>query len=172
MVKIAISGLTGTGKTTTAERIAGELDIPHICFSMKEEARARGISIVDLQSIAAEDDNIDKEFDRRQGEEMERHSSFITSTWLGPWFANADLNVWLYAEDSVRARRVAERDGLSYEEAFKMMIVKDKQNNERYLKLYGINIADINKFHVCINTSNMPVEKVCSVVTSVLGIMR
>jgi cytidylate kinase len=170
-MKISISGLTGVGKTTTAEHISKILGIPQIAFSMKDEAKARGMTIVELQNIAAVDKNLDLDFDKRQIEEMKKHPDFVTSTWLGPWFANADINVWLYASDEIRAQRVAKRDGLDYENAVNMMRMKDAQNKERYLKLYNINIADVNKFHVCVNTGILPPEQVARVVLESYKIM-
>ncbi|MEM0437806.1 MAG: cytidylate kinase family protein [Candidatus Micrarchaeia archaeon] len=167
-VKVCISGLTGSGKTTAAEHLAKLLGVPHIAFSMKDEAKARGISIVELQEIAARDSRIDLEFDKRQEEEMKKHQSFVTSTWLGAWIADADLNVWLYADDEVRARRVAGRDGMPVEEARKMMLKKDAQNVERYLKLYGINIADTGKFHLCINSGLLPPDKIAAMIARCL----
>ncbi len=171
-MKIAISGLTGVGKTTTADHVSRLLGIPHISFSMKEEARKRGMSILELQEIAKQDSKLDLEFDRVQVEEMKMHEDFVTSTWLGPWFANADINVWLYAEDSIRAKRVAERDALTYDDASNLMLLKDAGNKERYSKLYNIDITNTNKFHICINTGMMGPERVAQIIINALEVMK
>ncbi|MGB9635091.1 MAG: (d)CMP kinase [Candidatus Micrarchaeia archaeon] len=163
-MRISIAGFTGAGKTTVAELLSKRLNVPHICFSFKDEARLRGMSLMELQILAAQNKRIDIEFDERQRERMNQCKDFVTSTWLGPWFANADLNVWLYAEDGVRAERVAKRDGISTEEALKNIRLRDQQNKERYLKLYNIKIGDINKFDICINTEKYLPNNICDII--------
>ncbi len=163
-MKISICGLTGVGKTTAASYVARMLNIPHISFSFKEEAKLRGITLSELQKLAEQNKNIDLEFDDRQKGEIKKHDSFVTSTWLGPWFADADLNVWLYAEDSIRAERVAKRDGVSYEDALKSMMRRDAQNKKRYLEVYNINIMDLNKFHICINSGEFEPKQIAEII--------
>lgn len=171
-MKVCVSGFTGVGKTTVAEEVAKIIKAPHIAFTMKDEAKRRGMTIVELQDIAAKDKSIDLEFDERQKEELGKHASFVTSTWLGAWLADADINVWLYASEDVRVSRVAKRDKLPVEDARKMMLRKDEQNVERYLKLYNINIADVNKFHVCINTEFMAPPQAALAIVRCLEAMK
>lgn len=171
-MKIAISGLTGTGKTTVAGILAKWLKVPNIAFSMKDEAKARGISLIKFQEIAAKNKELDLEFDKRQIAEMKRHKSFVTSTWLAPWFADADLNVWLYLDEKERARRVAKRDGISEKAALRLVRKKDQQNRERYLKIYGINIDDVNRFHLCINTTHMRPATIARIIMQAAKIIR
>ncbi|MEM3363928.1 MAG: cytidylate kinase family protein [Candidatus Micrarchaeia archaeon] len=171
-MKIAISGLTGAGKTTIAGIISKKLKVPNIAFSMKDEAKARGISLLKFQEMAAKDKRFDIELDRKQIAEMKKHKSFVTSTWLAPWFANADLNVWLYANEKIRAERVAKRDNISIYSARKIVHKKDQQNRERYIKLYRINIDDINRFHICINTEHIEPEKAAKIIIEAAKVVR
>jgi len=171
-MKIAISGLTGAGKTTVANIIAKKLKIPNIAFSMKDEAKARGMSLIEFQEMAAKDKRFDLELDRKQVAEMRKHKSFVASTWLAPWFANADLNVWLYLDEKVRVARVAKRDKISLREAQKIVHTKDQQNRERYLKIYGINIDDLSRFHLCINTGHMKPQTVAKLIIEAAKIVR
>jgi cytidylate kinase len=171
-MKIAISGLTGAGKTTIAEILSKKLNVPNIAFSMKDEARERGISLIRFQEMAAKDKRFDIELDRKQIAAMKRHKSFVTSTWLAPWFANADLNVWLYVDEKVRAGRVAKRDDISLKASHRLVHKKDQQNRERYLKLYKINIDDVNRFHLCVNTERVKPETVAKMIIEAAKIIR
>ena len=81
-MRIAISGLTGVGKTTVSEIVAKELGVAHITFSMKFMAEKMNISLIELQELAKKDHNIDKKFDEIQLKEMEEKKDFVISTSL------------------------------------------------------------------------------------------
>lgn len=163
-MRIAISGLTGVGKTTVSEIVARKLNVAHITFSMKDMARKMNISLIELQEMAKKDHNIDKKFDEVQLKEMEQVKDFVISTWLGPWLAKPDLSVWLKAEDSERFVRVSKRDDSSIEEVKKYVLKKDEQNMERYMKIYNIDITEHSMFDLELDTTDLTPEQVADII--------
>lgn len=159
-MRIAISGLTGVGKTTVAEIVAQELNVAHITFSMKFMAEKMNISLIELQEIAKKDHNIDRKFDEIQLKEMEKVGNFVISTWLGPWLAKPDFSVWLKTNDSIRFSRVAKRENISLQEAKKYVLKKDEQNFERYMNIYNIDISDHSMFDLELDTTDLTPEQV------------
>lgn len=142
---IAIAGLTGSGKNTLAELLAKELGYRHVDPTFKDLAAREGISLMEFQEKAEKDPDIDKKFDAALKEQAAAGNCVI-STWLGPWMVDADLRIKLVAPVEVRAKRIAERDGMSLDEAVRHVKERDERNRERYKKLYGIDIYDEDIF--------------------------
>ncbi len=161
-MRIAISGLTGVGKTTVSEIVAKKLNVAHITFSMKVMAEKMNISLIELQEIAKKDHNIDKKFDEIQLKEIEEVKDFVTSTWLGPWLAKPDFSVWLKTDDSIRFVRICEREKISLEKAKKYVLKKDEQNFERYMNIYQIDIKDHSMFDLILDTTELTPEQVAN----------
>ncbi len=171
-MKIAISGLTGVGKTTVADIVAQWLDIPHIRLSFKDLAEEKGISLMEFQRLAEEDPSVDKEFDEFQKKVLKEKGQYVASTWLAPWLDDTDINVWLYAGIDTRVHRVAKREGISEDEAREYIHKKDQSNIKRYRELYGIDITQKDKFHVCINTELYTPKQVADIIIQSARITR
>ena len=60
--------------------------------------------------------------------------------------------MYLTASPEVRAKRIANREGVSFEQAYKDMMERDKKDTERYIKLYGINNTRYDFADVVIDT--------------------
>lgn len=165
---VCISGLSGCGKNTVGELLSRKLGLKQITFSFKDEAKARGISLMELQELASTDSNIDKKFDERLVREA-RKGNCIVSTWLGSWMIeNADFKVWLKASAEERAKRVAARDNMSFQEALAHVEKRDESNRQRYKKYYGINIDDHSNFDLEINTRVFTPELIVEIIVEAI----
>ncbi len=84
----------------------------------------------------------------------------ITSYTL-PWLTDFGLKIWLEASPEERARRLAQRDGLSLEEAKEVIKQRDTENKDLYEKLYGIHLgSDFTPFHVVLDVNKLSAEEV------------
>ena len=171
-MKIAISGLTGVGKTTVADIVAQWLDIPHIRLSFKDLAAEKGISLFEYQKMAEKDPSVDREFDEFQKKVLRSKDSYVASTWLAPWLDDTDINVWLYADLDTRVKRISNRESLSSEEARGYIDRKDSSNIKRYKELYNIDIRDRDRFHICVNTSLYSPKEVAEIIIQSARITR
>lgn len=157
---ICIGGLSASGKNTVGELVAEKLGLRHIEFTFKDEAKKRGLSLMEFQQLASKSPEIDKEMDKKIAEEAEKGKCVVT-TWLGPWIVkNADLRVWLYAEEKIRSERLAKRDGISVSEALAHIRAREKNNQERYLKYYDIDINDSSIFDIKFDAGKMTPEEI------------
>ncbi len=163
-MRIAISGLTGVGKTTVAEIVAEKLNVAHITFSMKFMAEKMNISLIELQDLATKDHNIDKKFDEIQLKEMERVKDFVISTWLGPWLAKPELSVWLKTDNLIRFERISKRENMSLQKAKEYVLRKDEQNMDRYMTIYNIDITDHSMFDLELDTTELTPEQVADII--------
>ncbi len=175
-MKIAISGYVGVGKTTLAQELnkymkeKHNINIELIIPSFKDIANSMGITLEEFQEIAKNNPNIDKEFDRYIKEEVKKHQHAIIATWLAIWtIPDADVKVFLTTDLEERIRRIMIRDGMDYEHAKKHILLRDKQNYERYLNVYNIDISrPFDVAHLIINTTYFTVEDEIALIEMVL----
>lgn len=155
---IAIAGLTGSGKNTLGEKLAEITGFRLVSPTFKDLAAKEGISLMEFQKKAEKDPDIDRKFDALLKEEALKGDCIVT-TWLGAWILDADLRVYISAPLEVRAERTAKRDGMGISEAMKHVKERDEENRMRYLKVYGIDIYDISKFDLKLDSGkNRPEE--------------
>jgi len=94
----------------------------------------------------------------------------IAATWLAVWMVDADLKVYLYADEETRAKRIAERDGMSYMSALTHIRERDKENSERYKRLYNIDLSSFNKIvHLTLNTAKLSVEEEVNILLTAIA---
>lgn len=175
-MKIAISGFTGSGKTTLAKHLVKRLNTLGFNFKLiaptfKDIAKSKGISLIEFQKEAEENPNIDKSFDEHIKEEANKYSNVIVSTWLAVYLINADLSIFLHAPISKRVQRVASRDNMSSNEALKHVTERDEENRNRYLNLYNIDIFRIYEYaDLSINSSRFSIEEEVELILAILKI--
>lgn len=148
---IAVSGLSGSGKNTFGKALAETLGYRVVCPTFKDLAEKEGVSLLEFQKMAGENPEIDRKFDEHLKEEAAKGDCVVT-TWLGPWMVDADFRIWISASGEVRARRLAEREGIGVEEAEEHIKKRDADNRKRYLELYGIDIMDHSGFDLEISS--------------------
>ncbi len=168
---ITIAGFAGSGKTTLGRVLALRLGYALISPSFKELAEKEGISLMEFQKRAEKDRNIDLKFDEYVKGEAKK-GNCVVSTWLGPWMVDADFSVWLFAPLEVRAKRVAERDGITVSEAEKSIKKRESQNRTRYKKLYNVDILDTSIFDISFNSAKFSPDEMADGVMRVIEIKK
>jgi len=168
---ITIGGLHGTGKSTYAKALAKIFNLKHLSAGemFRRIAKERGLSLLDLTSIAEKNMEIDTLIDSRVKEEA-RKGSIVIDGLLSAWMAGefADVKIYLYAPDEVRFKRIAQRDNISYEEAKKVTLERERAEKERFKRYYGINIEDLTVYDIALNTELLPLESNIKVLTNAL----
>ncbi len=176
MVKICISGLTGSGKTTFGELLAKELGIAHIT-----KARTQSYSAMSNELKRTKDKELSigqmavpkyaKGFDREVAKEAAK-SDCVVSTWLSPWIVKgATLRIWLYCSFKTRARRKAKQLGMSMTKAMAYVKEKDAYAERSFKKIYGIDINNHDIFDLEMNTEKLDHKETVAIV-SMLSMLR
>ncbi len=173
---VTVSGVAGAGKTTCAEIIVELFGLRYVSAGMifRKMASERGMSIVEFSLEAEKDEAIDRLID----DQTLREASFggvvldgrLTGIMVGE---KADLRVLVVAPFEERVKRIAERDGVSFEEAREQTLKREFSEVHRYKKLYGADINDVEKYDIVLNTAKFTPEKIKSIIkTTVENLIR
>jgi cytidylate kinase len=154
--RIAISGKSGCGNTTVSRLVSERLGLRFINFTFRNLAAERGISLEEALERAAADDSWDREVDRRQAAIAREGGGCVLGSRLAIWIlAEADLKVYLRAAPETRARRIAGREGGSIEAVAAFTAERDRQDRERYLRIYGIDNDDYGFADLAVDTDSL-----------------
>ena len=138
--RIAISGKAGCGNTTVTRLVAQKLGFTVINYTFKILARELELEFEELCRLAEQDDRYDKQIDNRQVE-LARQTGVVLGSRLAIWLVeSADLKVYLFAPEEVRASRIADRENVDFEVALQDMRARDNRDRDRYIRLYEIDI--------------------------------
>ncbi len=154
MVKVAISGLHGTGKSTAAKALADKFNLRYVSAGeiFRKMADEKDMSLSEFSDYVEEHPEIDKEIDERTAEEAKKGNVLIDAR-LAAWMAEeADIRILLKAPLEERVKRISERDGRPYEEVKKETVTRERSEKKRYRELYGIDADDYSVFDLVLDT--------------------
>jgi CMP/dCMP kinase len=162
---VTVGGQAASGKSTLAKALAKELGYKHISAGqvMRDMAAERAQTLVEFSKYAEKHPEIDSEIDERQ--KKLATGDCIVDGRLSRYFLNPDLSIWLIAPAEVRAQRVVGR-GEKYSDfntAKREMMERDGSERKRYKDFYGIDIDDLSKYHLVLDTDIFDVKAMTKV---------
>ncbi len=164
---ITVSGPHGTGKSTYAKALAEAFRLRYVSAGelFRDLARQKGLSLEAFSRIAAEDSTIDRAIDEMTKAEA-KEGAVVIDAQLSAWMVKelADVKVLIVAVDDVRFGRIAERDGITVEEARKQTLARELIQRQRYERYYGIDVSNLTIYDLKIDASLYSLEKAKSVV--------
>lgn len=163
-VRIAISGKSGCGNTTVSSLLAEKLGIKLINFTFRQLAAEKGMTLAQVIENAKTDDSYDIAVDTRQVE-LAREESCVLGSRLAIWMLKeADVKVYLWADDDVRASRILNREGGNLEEIKAFTRMRDSEDSKRYLKLYGIDNNSYDFVDLIVDTTKYQPEEIVEII--------
>lgn len=163
-IRIAISGKSGCGNTTVSSLLAEKLGIKLINFTFRQLAAEKGITLSQVIENAKTDDSYDITVDTRQVE-LAREQSCVLGSRLAIWMLKeADIKVYLWADDDVRAGRILNREGGDIEEIKAFTRMRDSEDSRRYLKLYGIDNNSYDFVDLKIDTTKYTPDEIVTLI--------
>jgi cytidylate kinase len=175
---IVISGWPAVGKTTIAAKLAEEFGL--VMYNggdiLKMLAAERGYSTeredwwdtIEAKKFMQErksDPSFDKKVDKKLAEIVRKGGAVITSYTL-PWLVQEEslIKLWLRGSPENRAKRMANRDDISFAEAKKIIALRDEENKNIYDKLYGFRFGeDLTVFDYVLNTDKLPLDSLIEI---------
>jgi len=167
-LRIAISVKCGSGNTTVSKLLSEKLNVKMINFTFRSLAEETGLTLPEIIEKAKTDDSFDIAVDTRQVE-MAKEDSCVLGSRLAIWMLKeADIKVYLYASDEVRAKRIQNREGGSLDEIASFTRMRDEQDSSRYKKLYNIDNNDYSFVDLEIDTSLYNPEEIVEKIITLL----
>ena len=181
LFSIVISGWPAVGKTTIACKLAEEFDIVmynggDILKMLAEEDKGYSVKRDDWwDTIEAkkfmEERNSDPSFDKKVDDKLiqivKKGGAVITSYTL-PWLVVDEsiiiIKLWLRGSQENRAKRMANRDGISFAEAERITKLRDEENKRIYYRLYGFRFGeDLTVFDYVLNTDRLSLDSLVEI---------
>lgn len=175
---IVISGWPAVGKTTIAGKLGKEFGLSMYNGGdiLKMLASESGYSTerddwwdtAEAKKFMQQrrgDSSFDKKVDRKLSEIVKKGGAVITSYTL-PWLVRDDklIKLWLRGSQENRAKRMANRDGIGFAEAKRIVRLRDEENKRIYYKLYKFRFGeDLTVFDYVLNTDKLPLESLIEV---------
>jgi cytidylate kinase len=182
LFSIVISGWPAVGKTTIACKLAEEFDITMYnggdILKMLAEEENKGYSVKrddwwdtteakKFMEKRKSDPSFDKKVDKKLIEIVKKGGTVITSYTL-PWLVLDEsiiiIKFWLRGSPENRARRMANRDGISFAEAKRIIELRDEENKKIYYRLYGFRFGeDLTVFDYVLNTDRLSIDSLVEI---------
>ena len=159
-LRIAVSGKSGCGNTTVSTLLSQELGVTLINYTFRQLAAEKGMTLAQVIESAKTDDSYDMYVDSHQVE-LAKKEPCVLGSRLAIWMLKeADLKVYLYASDEVRANRVFTREGGDLKQIKEFTAMRDSEDSRRYKKLYNIDNNAYSFADVIIDTSKYTPEQI------------
>ncbi|HLC47448.1 MAG TPA: cytidylate kinase family protein [Candidatus Norongarragalinales archaeon] len=163
-MKIAVSGLSGSGNSTVCKIVGKKLGIPVINYTLRDMAQDLGMGFSEISRKRKEDPAYDLMLDKMQLEQFDAKGNAILGSRLAIWLAGANLYVWLDAGLRERARRIATREGTSLKAALAATRKRDLENARQYRKIYGIDVGRHEFADIAIDTERNSAAQVAAII--------
>ena len=159
---IAVAGPHGSGKSVCAKSLAVALNMKYISAGQifRQMAKERGVSLEEFSRMVVAEPEIDIEIDNRT-KELGQIDNTIVDAQLASYFTPDDiaLNLNITASKQTRWKRIAKREKISLEEGKKETETREDVERSRFLKLYDIDVDDLEVYDVIINTDRLDIEE-------------
>ncbi|MDP3965965.1 MAG: ERCC4 domain-containing protein [archaeon] len=176
MVKITISGLPGSGKTTVAKMLAKIMKIPFISVGdvRGEIAKENGLTIDELNEVGKTEDWVHKKADEKTIGLGKTEKDFVIEGWLAYNFIPDSFKIFLVADDNESSKRIFldqredEKKCNNQREVLKMIKKRLKMSDEQFYKYYGVRFLNLLNYNLIIDTSDLNPEGVLGLILSAL----
>jgi cytidylate kinase len=174
-MRITISGMPGSGKTTVAKIIAERLKLKYYYIGtiQRDIAKQKGITINELLKLSETDPSSDKFLDDYLVKLGETEDDFVAEGRTAAHFIPDSIKLFIAVDVKVGAERIwkdinengagnarNEQIASSLAEQVKITQARIDSDQLRYRKYYNIDIFDKGMYDLWLDTTGMTIEQV------------
>ena len=175
MVNVTVSGHPGSGTSTLVRGLMDRFGWTSLNGGdvFREEAKRRGMSLGDFGELCKNELDVDRSLDELLRQRMQgADAANIVESRLAGWWAHRlelpCLRIWLDVSDEERARRVAEREGLAFEDALEANRARAAVDGERFMLLYDLVPEDPEPYTHVLNATTLNASQILDHVVALL----
>ena len=170
---ISFNGDHGAGKSTTAKKVAEALNYSRFYMGQmfRDMAKERNMTVDEFDRICKADASLDRKVDDYILKLAKENKDFVIESRTAWHFIPESLKIYLKVDEREAARRVFkesdnenrknESKNYNSENEILESLKKRKENDdERYLKHYGLDIRKESNYDLVLDTTNLSIEEV------------
>jgi cytidylate kinase len=172
---ITICGLPGSGKSSTANRLAELLAYRRFSSGdfMRQIGIKRGLSIDQMQKQAESDKTIDEAIDE-EIRQMGQQEDLVMDSRIAYHWIPESFKVFLKIDPKVAATRTHDhllhegrlgQQEASEDEIYQNLLARIESEKKRYASLYNINYLDETQYDLVVNTGEHTLDQVVQLVS-------
>lgn len=168
---ITIAGEVGSGKSSTAKRVAAQLGYTHLSSGdlFRKIASERGLSVEALNLTAEEQADIDHEVDAWLRRLNDEGTALVIDSRLAWHWIPGSFKVYLALDHDTAAERIfkhiqtegrVSQTASSIEEVRANIDTRVVSEQKRYRELYNVDVTDTSPFDLVIDTKINDLDEV------------
>ncbi len=160
---ITISGIPGSGKSSTADTVAMRLGYSRFSSGdfMRKLAQSRGVSVDGLRALAEQDHTIDQQIDT-EVQRVGLSGNIVIDSRLGYHFLPDSFKVFLSLDPETSAQRAVEHlvqvgapadDGQLLRDTLQKITDRIASEKQRHLATYGVDFTNAANYDLIVDTN-------------------
>ncbi len=170
--KISLTGDLGSGKSTVCKILSEKYNARIYSTGpiVRQIAKEKGISVVDINKFMESDHSIDYEMDNRLKLLSEEPGNMIIDSRMAWFFTKGTFKVYLSTSLEESARRIfndkqrSSENFASEEETARQVLKRKQSENMRYKMLYGADCCFMGNYDAVIDTTASPPELIAETI--------
>jgi len=158
------------GKTEVAAKLSKKLNynLYKASESFRQLARDNNMDLLQFNEYVKSNPDIDKNIELKTKEVIDSGNEIIIDARLGFYLAKNAFRVYMVANEDVAAcrlfeaakKRGKEEEYSSVEQAKEAIKIREASEQARYLKLYGVDIHNLDNYDYVIDTTKLSSDEV------------
>jgi len=171
---LTISGPPGSGTTTIAKLLKGELGLKYVYAGeiFRHKAEEMEMSLVEFGKYVEEHREVDVQLDDVMKGIIQVGNVLVegrVSGWLAHHYDLKAFTIFLDASETVRAERVANREGKSVQEVIAENRAREASERTRYKETYDFDALDTSFYDLVIDTDDKTPEEIVKIILEAIS---
>lgn len=164
-MNITIGGLPGSGKTTVAKILAGNLSLNYLNAGdiFRNLAKKKGMTMDEFGVYAEQNPSVDQAIDNKLVEVAKKGNSILEGRLAAFMLIRNTIEgkkIWLEAPLKIRAERICGREEKPLETALSEIQERERSEWDRYFSLYNIDLNDLEGYDMIIDSASITADEV------------